>query len=60
MGMAIRKAMGFVCVIAAAVPPYVLYAKFEDGNMRNPGLFLAMLAVRSRLASSGLKGLGAK
>ena len=44
MGMTIRKAMGLVCVIAAAVPPYVLYAKSEDGNMRNPGLFLAMLA----------------
>lgn len=38
-----RIIAGLLCVIAAAVPSYLLYAKHEDGNMRNPGLFLMML-----------------
>jgi hypothetical protein len=37
-----RITLGFLCIIAAAIPSYLLYAKHEDGNLRNPGLFLAM------------------
>ena len=38
-----RIALGILCIIAAAVPPYFLYAKSEDGNTSNPALFFAML-----------------
>jgi hypothetical protein len=37
-----RITLGFLCIIAAAIPSHLLYATHEDGNLRNPGLFLAM------------------
>jgi hypothetical protein len=39
----VRITFGFLCIIAAAIPPYLHYARHKDGNLRNPGLFLAML-----------------
>jgi len=38
-----RITLGLLCVIVAALPPYLLYATHEDGNLRNPRLYLAML-----------------
>ena len=39
----VRITLGFLCIIAAAIPPYLHYVRHKDGNLRNPGLFLAML-----------------
>ena len=35
--------MGLLCIILATVPPYLLYTRHEDGNLRTHGLFRAML-----------------
>ncbi len=43
----IIRILGVLCVIAGTIPPYLMYAKSEDGNLRNPALFATILVAAS-------------
>lgn len=59
-----RPVLGLLCVVAGAIPPHVMYAMSEDGNLFNPVLFGLMavaavtaffvFAVSRRLSSSSV------
>lgn len=39
----IKRILGLICVLAGTLPPYVMYARSEDGNLWNPSLFFMMI-----------------
>lgn len=40
----IKRIVGLICVLAGTLPPHVMYARSEDGNLWNLQLFAMMLA----------------